>query len=377
MKVVVATDSFKGTLSSRQAGEAIAAGVSRAAPGADVDVVSVADGGEGTVEAALEACGGELRTLRVHGPLGDPVEAAFAVLADGERAVIEMSAASGLPLLDPSRYQPLVTSTYGTGELLVAALDAGCRRIDVAVGGSATVDGGIGAAQALGVRFLTTEGDVMPAGMGGGALDRIAGVDLTGRDRRLDQRTITVLCDVTNPLCGPQGAARAYGPQKGADTQEVERLDRNLVHLAEIVRRQLGVEIDQLDGSGAAGGLAGGLVAFAGATLARGIEVVLDLVQFDHRLAGANLVITGEGRLDEQSLMGKTVGGVARRARSAGVPVIAIPGSASDEGRLFGDLLSAWHPLYERPPKRLPPGEQSCRLLASKTEAVMSTWPGR
>ena len=331
MKIVIATDSFKGTLTSLQAGRAMADGIRRVMPEAKVVVLPVADGGEGTVEAILEARGGRRETARVKGPLGDPADAAFGILPDGNHAVIEMAAASGLTLLEPDRYDPLNASTYGTGQLITAALDHGCRDLLVAVGGSATVDGGCGAAQALDVRFLTADGTPIKPPIGGGQLDEINRIDLTNRDPRIAKTQITVLCDVTNPLVGPNGAARVFGPQKGADPQQVEQLDRNLAHLAAIIQQDLGIDIRDLPGAGAAGGLAGGLAAFTSASLTRGADTVLDLLALDDHLEGADLVVTGEGRLDAQSRMGKVVSGVATRARSAGVPVIAIAGSASTD----------------------------------------------
>jgi glycerate kinase len=362
MKIVIATDSFKGTLSSSQAGRAIANGVRRGLPQAELAVLPVADGGEGSVEAILQARGGRRESAQVNGPLGGAVDATFGILPDGNVAVIEMAAASGLTLLEPAQYNPLIASTYGTGQLIAAALDHGCRELLIAVGGSATVDGGCGAAQALGVRLMTANGTPMEKRVGGGQLDRIDRIDLDGRDPRIAACAITVLCDVTNPLCGPNGAATVFGPQKGASAPQVEQLDRGLAHLADLIRRDLDIDVRDLPGAGAAGGLAAGLMAFVGAKLARGAETVLDLAGIDAHLAGADLAITGEGRLDAQSIMGKVVSGVAARARSAGVPVIAIAGSASPDADKCLQVLDAYYAVSDSPPSALTTSEASHQL---------------
>lgn len=370
VKIVVAADSFKGTLSSLEAGRAIADGICQVTPDAEVVVLPVADGGEGTVEAVLYACGGRRETVRVTGPLGDPVEADFALLPGGNRAVIEMAAASGLTLLKPDRYDPMAASTYGTGQLLLAAVDHGCRDLTIAVGGSATVDGGCGAAQALGVEFLAVDGSTLPGPMGGGLAGRIDRIEMGRRDPRLPACNVTVLCDVTNPLCGDDGAARVFGPQKGADADQVEQLDRNLAWLASVIQRDLDIDIRDEPGAGAAGGLAGGLVAFAGARLARGVETILDLADIDKHLVGADLVVTGEGRLDAQSMMGKVVSGVAARARKAGVAVIAIAGCASaDAVRCLG-LVEAYYVVADPPPGTLPAPTEAARLLVQRAAQV-------
>ena len=285
----------------------------------------MADGGEGTTQALVAATGGSIREAQVTGPLGEPVVACFGLLGDGHTAVIEMAAASGLVLVPAERRNPLITTTRGTGELLLAAIAAGARRVVVGIGGSATNDGGAGLGQSLGFRLLDDDGRDLEAG--GGNLGRLARIDPSGRRRELDGVEIAVACDVTNPLCGPEGASAVYGPQKGATPAMVEALDRNLAHFAAIVERDLGVAIKDLPGSGAAGGLGGGLVAFAAGKLEPGINLIIDAVKLAERLENADLCLTGEGAIDAQSAFGKTAVGVARLARSLGCPVLALAGS--------------------------------------------------
>jgi len=349
VNVVIAPDSFKESLTAAEVTAALADGARAAWPGATIDLCPMADGGEGTVSAMVSATGGEIRTARVAGPLGEPVQAAFGLLGAasggaGTTAVIEMAAASGLDLVPPGRRNPLLTTTYGTGELIAAALDAGATELLIGIGGSATVDGGCGCAQALGVLFTDAAGGPCVSGLAGGGLTGIDDVDLGGRDPRIAEARIRVACDVTNPLTGPTGAAAVYGPQKGATPDMVRQLEANLAHLAEVIRRRLGIDVESLPGAGAAGGLGAGLVAFLGAELQRGVEIVADAVGLRDRLAGADLCITGEGRFDAQSLSGKTAVGVARVAAELGVPVICIPGQA-EPGLDHGGLFAAVSPL--------------------------------
>ncbi len=269
-KIVIAPDSFKECLAAEEVASAMAEGVRAAAPEAEVVCVPMADGGEGTVRALVAATGGTLHRATVTGPLGEPVEAEFGILGDATTAVIEMAAASGLPLVPPDRRDPAKTTTFGTGALIRAALDLGAGRLLLGIGGSATVDGGAGMAQALGIALLDEDGQSI--GRGGGELERLARIDVSNRDPGLDDTVCEVACDVDNPLVGPHGAARVYGPQKGATPQMVKRLDANLAHLAEVVERDLGVNIRDLPGAGAAGGLGAGLVAFLGATLRPGVS---------------------------------------------------------------------------------------------------------
>lgn len=327
MRIVVAPDSFKGSLTAVEAAEALARGVWAAVPEAEVVQVPMADGGEGTVATLVAGTGGRLVTRTVTGPLGRAVEAQFGLLGDGETAVIEMAAASGLLLVPPAERNPLVTSTFGTGELIRAALDLGSRRLLVGIGGSATNDGGVGMLQALGGRVLT--GDGRDVGPGGGALAEAERIDLSGLDPRLQSVDLLVACDVDNPLCGSRGASAVYGPQKGATPEMVARLDDNLRHLANLVQRDLGRDAAEMPGAGAAGGLGFGMLAYLGARLAPGVQVVMDTVRLDKKLQGATLVITGEGRTDGQTLAGKVPMGVAGRAARLGIPAVVVSGAVA------------------------------------------------
>ena len=325
MRVVIAPDKFKGSLTAPQAAEAMMRGVARAVPGATIDCVPMADGGEGTVDALVAATGGTYREALVTGPLGEPITARFGLLGDGRTAAIEMASASGLVLVPPEQRNPLIATTRGTGELLLAAIAAGVHRVILGIGGSATNDGGAGLGQALGYRLLDPDGREL--GPGGGSLDRLDRLDPSGRHPALERIEVDVACDVSNPLCGPSGASAVYGPQKGATPAMIETLDANLARLARIVARDLGVSIAEVPGSGAAGGLGGGLVAFAGGRLEKGVNLVINAVDLAVRLAGADLCLTGEGALDEQSVFGKTAVGVARLARSLGCPTLAMAGT--------------------------------------------------
>lgn len=325
-KFLLIPDSFKGTMSSGEICSIMKEEILRYYPGAEVVSIPVADGGEGSVDAFLAAMGGQKVRLTVKGPYLEEVGAFYGILPD-RTAVVEMAAAAGLPLVGEKR-QAEQTTTYGVGQLIAHAAEAGCGRIIVGLGGSATNDGGAGAAAALGVRFLDAQGDpFLPVG---GTLDRIDSIDIGGLNPALRNVELVTMCDIDNPLCGPQGASAVFGPQKGADEAMVKRLDGNLKHLADVVRRDLGVDIADLPGAGAAGGMGGGMVAFFGSTLQMGIETVLDTVGFDNRLKDADLVFSGEGKIDFQSLRGKVVIGVARRTKKAGVPLIAVVGDIGD-----------------------------------------------
>lgn len=329
MWIVIAPDSFKGSLTAAEAASAISRGVRQVFPDAALVEAPMADGGEGTLAALVQSTGGRVVTRTVLGPLSAPVEAAFGMLGDEETAVIEMAAASGLLLVPTAERNPTTTTTYGTGELIRAALDVGARRILVAIGGSATNDGGAGMIQALGGRLLRADGTLI--GPGGAALLELDRIDLSDLDPRLAEVELLVACDVDNPLTGPNGAAAIYGPQKGATPDMVELLDRALAHLGDLMERDLGVDVRQRPGAGAAGGLGAGLMGFLGAELRPGIEVVMDAVRFDLMVEGATLVITGEGRTDGQTMAGKVPLGVARRAAQHGVPVIVISGAVTPD----------------------------------------------
>ncbi|NPV53838.1 MAG: glycerate kinase [Firmicutes bacterium] len=331
MVVIIAPDSFKGSMSALEACLAIEEGIKKAMPDATVIKVPMADGGEGTVQSLVDATGGEVIGADVTGPLGERTRAFWGLMGDGETAVIEMAAASGLPLVPPDKRNPLITTTYGTGELIQAALDRGCRRVIIGIGGSATNDGGAGMAQALGARLLDAEG--RPIGFGGRELARIERIDISGMDQRVRDGGVEVVvaCDVDNPLIGPRGASAVYGPQKGATPEMVEELDKALAHYARVIERDLGKRVAELPGAGAAGGLGAGLVAFLGAALRPGVNIVVDAVRLEEHMRRADVVITGEGRMDFQSVYGKTPIGVAAVARRYGVPVIAIAGGLGDD----------------------------------------------
>jgi glycerate kinase len=335
LRIVIAPQAFKGSLDAPDVAQAIARGVKAVFREAELIILPVADGGEGTVRALVEASGGKTVTTRVMGPLGHPVNATWGLLGDGETGVIEMAAASGLPLIARHERDPLRATTYGTGELIRHALDFGIRKLIIGLGGSATNDGGAGMAQALGARFLDDGDHELPPG--GGALEKLARIDVSSVDPRLGEVDIEVACDVTNPLCGQEGASAVYGPQKGADRDMVRRLDAALHHYAEIVRRDVDRDVRDIPGSGAAGGLGAGLMAFTNARLAPGVDIVFRAIDLEGKLQGADLVITGEGRMDSQDIYGKAPMAVAERAQKLGVPSIAIVGSTGRDYHVVFD----------------------------------------
>ena len=342
-KIVVASDSFKGSLTSLEVADSVEKAVREAFPQCDVVKVNVADGGEGTMDALRQTLGGTRVNLMVSGPLGRPVEAYYVILDDGITAVLEMSAASGLPLLAPEERNPSKTSTYGTGELIRDALGKGCTKFLVGIGGSATNDAGMGMLSALGYRFLDSDGaELEPVGGSLGLVESILVENCPPRcvspddaalqmddGNMLPDASFIVACDVKAPLYGPEGAAYVFAPQKGADPQMVQSLDAGLRHFAEVAAQVTGSDFSQMQGAGAAGGLGYAFKEFLNASLERGVEMVLDAIGFDEIIAGADLVITGEGRVDSQTLTGKTPFGVAQRAIRQGIPVVAIGGSVA------------------------------------------------
>ncbi len=326
MKIVVAPDSFKGSLSAIEVCDNIEKGIKRVLPGAEVVKIPISDGGEGLVDVMVSATGGQIKKIKTEDPLAREVESYYGILGGRKTAVIEMAASSGLPLLKKEEQDPLITSTFGTGQLIKAALDEKVDKIIVGIGGSATVDGGTGMAEALGVRFLDGEGKDLPRG--GGALRKLSKIDVSRRDGRLDNTEIFVACDVDNPLTGEKGAARVYAPQKGATPEMVEILESGLSHLAAKIREDLHMDVENEAGAGAAGGLGAGLMAFTGGKLQPGIEIALDNVGFNDEVKNADLVITGEGQIDHQTVFGKVPVGVSTRAEKYNCPVIAIAGGA-------------------------------------------------
>ena len=328
MKVVIAPDSYKGCLSALEVAKAMERGVLSVFPSAEVRKIPIADGGEGTVAALVTATNGQLRQAEVTDPLGNKISAHWGVLGDGRTAVIEMAAASGLPLVPKEKRDPRVTTTYGTGELIKAALAEGLAKIIIGIGGSATNDGGTGMARALGVRFLDAAGQEVAAG--GGSLAEICQIDATGLDPRLKNTEIVVACDVDNPLCGTRGASAVFGPQKGATPEMVQQLDAGLAKYASCARQATGRDVAEKAGAGAAGGLGAGLMFFTPAQLKPGVEIVLDAVGFSDVVSDADFVITGEGRTDFQTAFGKAPVGVAKVAKTHGAPVFCISGGLGD-----------------------------------------------
>ena len=348
LRIVIAPQAFKQSISARAAAIAIQNGVRRAVPEAETVLIPVADGGDGTLAALIDTTGGRYFTTQVTGPLGDAIPAQWGVMGDGETAVIEMALASGLALIPDHRRDPRTATTYGTGQLMAAALDAGYTRIIVGLGGSATNDGGTGMASALGTRFLDAAGDVLPPG--GAALANLDSIDTSGLHPGLAGATIIGATDVTNPLCGESGASAIFGPQKGANPEMVRELDGCLANLAHVIKSELSIEVLHTPGSGAAGGLGAGLIAFANCELRSGIDMVCDALDFDRHAATADLVITGEGRADRSTAFDKAPVGIARRSSAFGVPTLLLAGSLGEGyDALYQHGIDAIIPIAEEP----------------------------
>jgi glycerate kinase len=348
MNILIAPDSFKDCLSAKGVAAALSKGIGSILPDADCILVPMADGGEGTVESVIDATGGKLIKRRVLDPLMREIDSFYGITGDGETAVIEMAAASGIELLKEIERNPWITSTYGTGQLIKDALDRGVRKIMLGIGGSATNDGGAGMARALGVEFIGKSGpfDVR----GGGDLGEVVQISMEELDPRIRHAEILVACDVSNPLTGTEGASAVYGPQKGADPAMVKILDENLVHFAELIRDQLGKEISDMPGAGAAGGLGAGLMAFLDARLVKGFDMIAGVVGLEQKIRAADLVITGEGKMDAQTRFGKTPFGVAQMALTYGKPVIGVAGSLEeDAGMLYNEGFDLLMPIQEKP----------------------------
>lgn len=370
MRIVAAPNAFKGSLNAVDAAIAIKKGALAAVPHAHVICVPVADGGDGLTEVMLHGMGGQLIEKRVTGPRMEALLAPFCLVGSQNLAVVEMARASGLALLPKSLQNPMQTTTYGTGELIQAAMDSGARRIIVGIGGSATCDGGIGMAAALGYRFLDESGT--PVEPVGGALHSIASIDRSAIDPRLQDLSVSAACDVTNPLTGPDGAAVVYGPQKGATPDQVARLDAGLANLARVIKTDLGIDVTELPGSGAAGGLGAGLHAFLGASLKPGIDLVIDVVGLEGHLTGADLVITAEGRIDAQTGFNKAPAGVARTAKATGVPCIAICGGIGDGIESLYDIgIDAVFSICNGPQSMAEAMQDAGNLLARQSEQVV------
>lgn len=347
MKFVFASDSFKGSLSSEKINDILTSVAHRHFPDAETAAILTADGGEGTVDAVLAGTGGERVCVSVHDPLGRPIEASYGRISE-RCAIVEMAAASGLPLLSDRERNPLFTSTFGTGELIAHALDHGATEITIAIGGSATNDGGMGAMCALGVTFFDADGN--PLSGIGADLEKVADIDLSGLHPRVKDTRFTVMCDVNNPLVGERGATFVFGPQKGATPEIAERLEAGMKHYAEVIERTLGISVATTAGAGAAGGLGAALLVFLGATMKSGIDTLLDLIEFDSLLRDADFVITGEGRMDSQSACGKVACGVGLRSKDAGVPAFAIVGGMGQGAEAIYDCgISSILPTVNAP----------------------------
>ncbi len=367
MKIIIAPDSFKGSLSAIEVSEAIAQGVKQAYPDAIIEKVPMADGGEGTVECLVNATHGQIYQQEVIGPLEETVLAGFGILGDEITAVIEMASASGLPLVPPEKKNPLITTTFGTGQLIKAALDYKCRKMIIGIGGSATNDGGAGMVQALGIRLLDKNGHEL--GFGGAQLSRLDQIDISQIDERIEKTKFLVASDVQNPLCGPTGASNIYGPQKGATKEMIKILDHSLSHFADIIKRDLGKDIKDIPGAGAAGGLGAGLIAFLDAELKPGIDIVINTVNLAERMKGADLVITGEGEINGSTIYGKTPVGVAKIAKNYHIPVISISALIDKSGWIVKDYGIDYLIKPENPPLNMEYSKSRKMELLAKTIA--------
>ncbi len=328
MKIVIAPDSYKGSISALNVARSIESGIKKVLPKAECVIVPTADGGDGTLETLVEGSDGEIRSSRVTGPLGEKRNANWGALGDGNTAVIEMALTSGLALVPDNRLDPLNATTFGLGEIITDALENNFRKFIIGIGGSATNDGGAGMIQALGARLLDSNGEDLP--QGGASLINLHHVDISKLDPRAKASDFLIACDVNNPLCGPEGASAIYGPQKGATTRMVKQLDSALSHYAKIIHRDLGINIDSIPGAGAAGGLGGGFVGFLNGKLLPGVDIVLDFIDLNYHLKDADLVITGEGATDRSTIYNKAPIGIANRAEKLGIPVISISGALNE-----------------------------------------------
>ncbi|MGI4787629.1 MAG: glycerate kinase family protein [Janthinobacterium lividum] len=374
MKIILAPDSFKGSMTALNAAEAMEEGILRVYPQAEMILLPLADGGEGTLETLVAATSGRLMTANVSGPLGELLDANWGLLGpDHQTAVVEMASAAGLPLVLPEQRDPGRATTYGVGELMLEAVRAGARHIIVGLGGSATNDGGAGALQALGVRFLDASGLPLMEKLGGRELARLARIDVSGLRFPVGEVAVTIASDVTNPLLGTHGASAVYGPQKGASAEDVVELDAALANYAAVIKRDLGKDVAHLPGSGAAGGLGAGLMAVLNAQMQSGIDLVLDASGFDDKLIGADWVFTGEGRIDTQTLHGKAISGVLRRCALQAVPVIAFGGSVDDAAAdaLASAGLRAAFPIVSGPMTLSEAMQDGKRLMAQAAARVM------
>lgn len=372
IKIILAPDTFKESLSAAELCDAMDAGIKRVVEDAEVIHIPMADGGEGTVDALVSATGGQIEPAVVSGPLEDPITARYGILGDGATAVIEMAEASGLALVPPEQRDPLKTTTYGTGELILSALNRGCRKIIVGIGGSATTDCGTGMAQALGVRFLKDDGRQIEALMNGYLMGEVNDIDLTGLHPAVEQTEFLVACDVDNPLLGPRGAVYVYSPQKGASEDELEVLESRMRHVIGIIEDVTGRSVRDIPGTGAAGGLGAGLTAFLDAELKPGIDIVLEACKFRERIEGARLILTGEGKVDAQTAYGKTIAGVASIGNQMGIPVVVIGGQLSEGAEvLYESGVTSMFSICPGPMTLDYARENARKLVASSTERIL------
>ncbi len=369
MKIVVAPDSFKESLSAKNVARNIATAIAKIMPDATIIQIPISDGGEGLLEALVIPAGGRLITVGVKDPLLRNIYADYGILGDGTTAVIEMATASGLELLTESERNPLITSTFGTGQLIQDALNKGCKKIIIGLGGSATNDGGMGMIKALGCRFLDKVGETI--GDGGGVMDALESIDLSEFDNRLLNCEIIGACDVSNPLTGVQGASIVSGGQKGGKKQELEKLDKNLYHYASILKSELGKDVKEMDGTGAAGGMGAALLAFFDAELLSGIDLIIEALQLEQHIKNADLVITGEGKIDRQTLQGKTITGVANVAKKYRIPVIAITGKIGDNiDEIYKLGVTSIFSIVNRPMSLKESIENTSHLIQSCVENI-------
>ncbi|MBE6217265.1 MAG: glycerate kinase [Bacteroidales bacterium] len=381
-KIVIASDSFKGSLSSHQVSEAAEKGIRTVLPDCEVISINIADGGEGTAEAIAEATSHTTHCINalVHDPLGRHIEAEYQMTSDGT-ALMEMAAASGLTLLSPAERDPLLTSSFGTGEMILDAIDRGCRNFIIGIGGSSTNDGGTGMLEALGFRFLDTTGNQIK-GLCGRTLESIDDIDVSEVPTAVLESSFTIACDVETPFCGKEGATYVFAPQKGADAKGMEILESGMRSLNEVIRKKTGTDLSKTKGAGAAGGLGGAFKACLNASLTKGIDLILDMAGFDEMAKDADLIITGEGRIDHQTCKGKTISGIVSRAKKAGIPVIAIAGIVDlDENEMAESGLAGALPIGPRPENEsdleyaMRPEVASSRIKSTVAKALVSLSP--
>lgn len=373
MKIIIAPDSFKGSLDAIGVAAAIEKGIKTAFSTAETVLLPIGDGGEGTMETLVAATGGKIKKMVVRGPLNNPVEAAYGILGDGKTCVIEMASASGLHLVSEEELSPLKATTFGTGELIRQALNDGFTSFIIGIGGSATNDGGAGMLQALGLKILDDSGESL--GLGGGELNKASTLDFGTFDKRISKSRFIIASDVQNPLTGPEGASHIFGPQKGASSEEVELLDRNLAKWADEILKVTGIALHDRPGAGAAGGIGGAFQAFFPAEMKRGVDVVLDYIKLDEHLKCADLVITGEGRVDHQTAFGKTPLGVAQRAAGKNVPTIILAGSVGHGTEVLHDFgVVSIHSIINRPMTLQESMENAAELLEQSAEQIVRTY---